>query len=62
MPGGKQMLVAHGSRVDGRFKRSFEVVKLDDLGIDKRASPPQYLQLFSRWQDPVWKRQTLSLR
>jgi hypothetical protein len=62
VPGGERLLVARESRVDGRFKRSFEVLLLSDLSTDKQASQPQYLQLFSRWQDPAWKRQSLSLR
>lgn len=62
VPGGERLLVVRESRVDGRFKRSFEVLLLKDLSTDRQASQPQYLQLFSRWQDPAWKRQSLSLR
>jgi hypothetical protein len=62
VPGGERLLMVRESRVDGRFKRSFEVVSLKDLTTEKQASQASLLVLFSRWQDPAWKRQTLSLR
>nr|WP_284620271.1 hypothetical protein [Rubrivivax pictus] len=61
-PGIDRLLVARESRIDGRFKRSFEVLKLTTLQMEKQASTPELLSAFARWQDPAWKRQTVSLR
>lgn len=62
VPGGKRMLVAREARVDGSWKRSYEVVRLDTLAIENQADNPNHLSLFHRWQSPAWKRQTVSLR
>lgn len=62
VPGGKQVLVARESRGDGRLKRSFEVVRLDSLTTERQASDPAILGAFQRWQDPGWKRETVSIR
>ncbi len=62
VPGGKQMLMARESVADGRFKRSFEVLRLDTLVIEKQASNPSLLAAFRKSQDPVWKSMTVSLR
>ena len=56
------MLVAREARGDGKYKRSFEVMRLDTLAIARQASDPGMLDAFQRWQDPSWKRQTLSVR
>ena len=57
-----QMLLVRETRIAGRNKRSFEVVRLDTLGTDKQASDPALLAAFGKWQDAAWKRQTVSLR
>ena len=62
MPGGKQMLVAREANGDGKHKRSFELIRLDTLSTERQASDPSILSAFQRWQDPSWKRQTLSVR
>lgn len=62
VPGGKQMLMARESVAEGRFKRSFEVLRLDTLVIEKQASSPSLLAAFRKSQDPVWKSMTVSLR
>ncbi len=60
---GQQMLVARESRVDGRYQRNFELVSIDTLHTDKQQANPATLgQWFTKWQDPTWKRATVSLR
>jgi hypothetical protein len=60
VPGGRKMLVAREAKGEGR--RRFEVVALSSLAAEQRAADPAALRAFQRWQDPGWKRETLSLR
>ena len=62
VPGGQQMLVAREARGQGRYRKSFEVVRLEGLTTERVTGDVAALPLFQRWQDPAWKRETLSLR
>jgi hypothetical protein len=62
VPGGEKMLVAREALEKGRIKTSFEVLKVDTLIVDQRASTPALLIAFTKWQDPTWKANTLSVR
>ena len=62
VPGGSQILVAREAIGEGKYRRSFEQVSLDSLGILKQASNPNLLNAFRRWQDAQWQTQTVSLR
>lgn len=62
VPGDEFMLVAREARSNGKLQRSFEQIRLADLQTHKRADKPEALSLFYRFQDPLWQRQTLSLR
>jgi len=62
MPGGSKVLVAREARSDGKYRRSFEVLRLDTLAVERQASDPDTLDAFKRWQDPDWRRGTLSIR
>ena len=57
-----KLLLARETRTDGRWSRRFEVARLPTLTTDKFASTPQILAAFQRYQDPAWKRATVSLR
>ena len=61
-PDGTRLLAVREARVDGKFKRSFEIIRLDTLEVEKQAESPEALTPFYRWQDPEWKRQTLAIR
>ena len=57
VPGGQQMLVAREARGQGRYRKSFEVVRLEGLTTERVTGDVAALPLFQRWQDPAWKRQ-----
>mgnify|MGYP003704401857 CR=1 FL=1 len=42
--------------------RNFELLRLDTLATERQAADPSIMGAFQRWQDPQWKRNTLSLR
>ena len=62
VPTTNKLLAVREARVDGRFKRSFEVINMDSMEAEKHADNPRSLALFNRWQDPMWKKGTLSIR
>ena len=62
VPGGQQVLVAREARGEGKYKRTFELVRLDSLTTERQAGEAALLGAFQRWQDPAWKRMTVSLR
>jgi len=62
VPGGQQILVAREARGEGRYRRSFELVRLDGLVTERQSADPGLIGAFQRWQDPAWKRATVSVR
>jgi len=56
------LLLAREARTDGKLTHRFEVTRLSDGTLDKQASTPELLASFKRWQDPMWKRGSVSLR
>jgi len=62
VPGNTQLLVAREARQNGRYRQNFEVLNMNTLETEKQADKPNNLSLFYRWQDPLWKGQTVSVR
>ena len=62
VPGGKQVLVAREARGEGKYKKSFEVLKLASLTAERQAAEAAMLGAFNRWQDAGWKGGSVSLR
>jgi hypothetical protein len=60
-PGTRRLLIAREAKDRGRFRRSFEELRLDDLALMRQASSPDLLRDFGRWQDVVWRRDSLAL-
>jgi hypothetical protein len=60
-PGTRRLLIAREVKDHGRFRRSFEELRLDDLALVRQASSPELLRDFGRWQDVAWRRDTLAL-
>ena len=62
VPGAHKMLLVREARIEGRVRRTFEVMSLATMAVEKQASSPTLLALFSRWQDVQWRSRTVSLR
>jgi hypothetical protein len=60
-PGTRRLLIAREVKDRGRYLRSFEELRLDDLALVRQASRPELLRDFGRWQDVAWRRETLAL-
>ena len=60
-PETRRLLIVREVKERGRFRRRFELLRLDDLAQVRFASTPDLLRDFGRWQDVAWKRDTLSL-
>jgi hypothetical protein len=60
-PGTRRLLIAREVKDRGRFRRSFEELRLDDFALVRQASSPELLRDFGRWQDVAWRRDTLAL-
>jgi hypothetical protein len=60
-PSTRRLLIAREVKERGRFRRSFEELRLDDLALVRQASSPELLRDFGRWQDIAWRRDTLAL-
>jgi hypothetical protein len=60
-PGTRRLLIAREVKDRGRFRRSFEELRLDDLALVRQASSPELLRDFGRWQNVAWRRDTLAL-
>jgi hypothetical protein len=56
-----RLLIAREVQEHGRYQRRFEELRLDDLMLERQASSPDLLRDFGRWQDVVWRRDTLAL-
>jgi len=65
VPGTGQVLAAREVRDPqhaGRFARTYELLDGQTLATQKAADAPASLRAFYRFQDPAWKRVTVSLR
>ncbi|MGB0128604.1 MAG: hypothetical protein WBP72_13280 [Rhodocyclaceae bacterium] len=60
--GSAQILTAREIRTEARYRQSFEVRNLATLNVEKQADRPGNLSTFHRWQDPLWKGQTVAVR
>jgi len=61
-PGGEQMLTAREAMIDRHLRRSFEVVNIRSLVVERRSQTPELLRAFNRWQDPNWRQGTVAAR
>lgn len=59
---GTRLLTARETVVDGRHRRSFEVLRVSTLAVERRADRPDSLAAFARGQSAAWKRMTVALR
>ena len=62
VPGANKMLVTREAKVEGRIKTRFELISMETLQVENGADKPDSLNVFYRWQDAIWKRQTVALR
>ncbi|HEY3352828.1 MAG TPA: hypothetical protein VGQ83_06240, partial [Polyangia bacterium] len=54
-PDSARLLVAREAVVEGRLRRSFEVLRLATLAAEQRAASPERLAAFRRWAAAEWR-------
>lgn len=63
VPGGKKMLVVQEARAEGKYYRvMYKIMDIASLTVDRQHYSPNDLGAFKRWQDPLWKAQSVSVR
>lgn len=63
VPGGKQILVAQEARAEGKYvPPRYSIMNIDSLNVERQHYNSSELGAFKRWQDPVWKQQSVSIR
>ena len=62
VPGGKQVLVAREASGEGKYRKSYELLRIDTLSTVNTVPDPQLLPAFTRWSDAGWKAASPSLR
>jgi hypothetical protein len=62
VPGTDRMLAVREALVDGNLRRSFEVVNVRSLVVERRSQAPGLLRAFKQWQDPNWLQGTIAMR
>jgi hypothetical protein len=60
--GADRLLTAREVKTNGSYRRRFEVLRLRSLSVERWASTPEMLSAFVRWQDPIWKSDTVAVR
>jgi hypothetical protein len=61
-PTRRRLLVVRESTQNEHLRRRFELLSLDTLNTVHQASSPEFLSSFNRWQDPIWRSNTVALR
>jgi hypothetical protein len=61
-PDGTQLLAVREAKEKGSFRKSFEIINVATIEVEKRADKPTSLTPFHRWQAPDWRAQTIALR
>jgi hypothetical protein len=58
----RRLLIALEVKEQGRFRRRFQELRLDDLLLVRQADSPDQLRDFGHWQNASWRRDTVALR
>ncbi|MBI2568675.1 MAG: hypothetical protein HYV63_16765 [Candidatus Schekmanbacteria bacterium] len=62
LPDDSAVLTAREARENGRFSRSFEILNLQTLVVDRKAESPEFLTPFYKWRDVRWRQATIAVR
>lgn len=63
VPGGKKMLVAQEARSEEKYYPvRYSLINIDSLTVERQHRVANELGAFQRWQDPLWKQQSVSIR
>jgi hypothetical protein len=61
-PDASRVVAAREVRTPAGARRTFEVLRLDTLQVEKQSTTIDGIGVFKRWQDPAWRAETVALR